>query len=698
MRAARFILLVVLLVLLSVSCLDSDDDNEQEQDAEDWEDCDDFCELAVKYIPGAEEYKSDCEDACEDMREKKIGPINVDTKYFECADANDEDDFLKCIGYESDGDLEPDGDSDLEALPDVSAPVPVIELTKEDPEPLDQINLDGRNSISPFGEERKPFQYWWEWAPDGKPEYVEDVHLIKVSDSFGNPTSIMGEWSSEGFPKIKFPVGGEYKIRLKVRDAMGVESSPTADCPECQEWTQVDIKVKPKEKLHVELLWMRGKFVDFDIFLVRERPDGTFAVHSSSQDKIDADPPTMGPCDTDADCQGHFSCGSGGFCENTCTGDEQCKAINLGWICSDRSECDTNPGAIIECETDEDCGDLGFCNPAQVGSDGWKMICNRHDRESVNDTCYFSNGNPRWGDYEELTVECDSDNQCKGGVEELSFSCDSGICDYSCDSSSDCLQASSQYICSADSNQCVGNNPEDDPTLDLDDVDGWGPENISLENPQTGRYRIMARFFADPMQVVSDDNPNAPVQVYVQVFINSEIALEQEISHEFHTPNTYWKVADIDWVRDEQNPEDSIGTVKPVCAGWTLAECSTSDECKNWFGDEYTCETRSWDKWCSRCIGDQLPGDCDTRILCSSDADCSSLGGDYSCNEIKGNFCNCGGSNEFANFDEDPYANPFWTSSSGSFIPGDPTSPRSIWCDAPEDKYNATDTCQSLYQ
>ena len=576
-------------------------------------------------------------------------------------------------------------------------PTPVIELTNEEPEPLDQIHLDGRNSTSPFGEKRKPFQYWWEWAPGGKPTHAQDVHLIKASGSIDNPASIMGEWSSEGFPKIKFPVGGEYKIRMKVRDIMGVESGPTAECPKCDVWAQADIKVRPKEKLHVELLWMRDKFVDFDIFLVRERPDGTFAVHSSYQDKIEADPPTMGPCDTDADCQGHFSCGPGGFCENTCTGDEQCKAINLGWICSDRNECDTQLGDVIECEADEDCGDLGHCNPAKVGSAGWKMICTDHDRDAVNDTCYFSNTNPRWGSYDELDIDCSGDLDCTGGVESLDFTCESGSCDYSCDYSSECLEASPEYICSPDS-QCVGNNPDDDPTLDIDDVDGWGPENISLKEPQTGRYRIVARFFADPQQVVSNDTPNAPVQTYVQVFLNGEIALDHEISHEFHTPNTYWKVADIDWVKDDVNPEDSTGTIAPVCAGWTLTECSTSDECKDWFGDGYTCETRSWNKWCSSCLGTQLPADCDPRISCSSDSDCNSLGGGFTCTEIKGSFCKCGGSNEFANFDEDPYANPFWTSSSGSFIPGDPAIPRSIWCDDPSDKYNETDSCSTLYQ
>jgi hypothetical protein len=37
----------------------------------------------------------------------------------------------------------------------------------------------------------------------------------------------------------------------------------------------------------------------------------------------------------------------------------------------------------------------------------------------------------------------------------------------------------------------------DDPFLDLDDVDGHGPENINIEAPQAGTYTLVAHYYAD---------------------------------------------------------------------------------------------------------------------------------------------------------------------------------------------------------
>lgn len=42
-----------------------------------------------------------------------------------------------------------------------------------------------------------------------------------------------------------------------------------------------------------------------------------------------------------------------------------------------------------------------------------------------------------------------------------------------------------------------GPSPADDPRLDIDDVDGFGPENINVDVPEPGTYRVGVHFFGD---------------------------------------------------------------------------------------------------------------------------------------------------------------------------------------------------------
>ncbi len=49
----------------------------------------------------------------------------------------------------------------------------------------------------------------------------------------------------------------------------------------------------------------------------------------------------------------------------------------------------------------------------------------------------------------------------------------------------------------------------DDPFLDVDDVDGFGPENINLEAPAPGTYRVVVQYWADH----AGDVPDATVEL-----------------------------------------------------------------------------------------------------------------------------------------------------------------------------------------
>lgn len=571
-----------------------------------------------------------------------------------------------------------------ENTPDGDSPTAIVELPKEyqNPEPLDVIHLDGQQSVDANGE-NSTLEYWWEWAPDGKPFNATDSILIAEKESFNNPVSIMNQWTTEGYPKIYFPISGHYKIRLKVRDANQIPS---------KDFAEIEIVVRPSRKIHVELTWDRGDDVDLDLFLVRFRTDGTFASYSPSSQQNLAKPTStiMPECETDADCfSSKLNCGYDGVCENYCETDNDCTIIDKNWHCNTAYQCAANE--YIPCDYDSDCPNDTYCTAVIINSYDYpqmQMVCTKYPTEVLNDTVWYSNKIPRWGDYHSLLPEqlsCLDDYDCNGLDEEI-FTCDNSICDFSCNTSSECLTYSDQFLCSQDVGECIANDIDDDPTLDIDDVNGWGPENISIEDPSSGLYRVVVRFYSDHNRVVNDSNQFSWINATINIYLNGEKVFSDGISHLLKEPGSYWKVADIAW--DANLDEKGGGTVIPVCAGWTDTQCSTSDECKDWFSDEYSCSENIWqDKYCTSCeSGEGTPEECPGTTLCSSDADCVGETG-KTCTTIKGSFCKCEGYGEFGSFSSNPYANPFTPDNYNSFFNPKDTeyTPRSIWCDSPSE-------------
>ncbi len=79
---------------------------------------------------------------------------------------------------------------------------------------------------------------------------------------------------------------------------------------------------------------------------------------------------------------------------------------------------------------------------------------------------------------------------------------------------------------------------EDDPSLDIDDVDGWGPENINLDNPEMNTtYDVGVHYFSDHAYSVS----YATVRIYIGGILFQEFRRQRMIDQEF------WHVATIDW-------------------------------------------------------------------------------------------------------------------------------------------------------
>ena len=93
----------------------------------------------------------------------------------------------------------------------------------------------------------------------------------------------------------------------------------------------------------------------------------------------------------------------------------------------------------------------------------------------------------------------------------------------------------------------VPNDPEDNPRLDLDDVDGYGPENINIDEPVTGHvYRVGVHYF--------QDHGYGPSEVYVKIYcgtisINPVYEVGPKTLYGPSDPfsNDFWKVAMVTW-------------------------------------------------------------------------------------------------------------------------------------------------------
>jgi len=95
----------------------------------------------------------------------------------------------------------------------------------------------------------------------------------------------------------------------------------------------------------------------------------------------------------------------------------------------------------------------------------------------------------------------------------------------------------------------------DDPSLDIDDTDGAGPENVTHDNPKEESYGVGVYYY--------DDNGFGPSFATVRVFVNGQLAREYEnkfLSGTF----TFWDVVDIQWPTGNLYTRDEIFTGFPT--------------------------------------------------------------------------------------------------------------------------------------
>lgn len=81
----------------------------------------------------------------------------------------------------------------------------------------------------------------------------------------------------------------------------------------------------------------------------------------------------------------------------------------------------------------------------------------------------------------------------------------------------------------------------DDPFLDVDDVDGYGPENINISTPQPGTYTFKVHYYADSHQSASKPS-TATVEVW-----SYGVLLQSFGPTTTASTNWTWDVFTIDW-------------------------------------------------------------------------------------------------------------------------------------------------------
>ena len=102
---------------------------------------------------------------------------------------------------------------------------------------------------------------------------------------------------------------------------------------------------------------------------------------------------------------------------------------------------------------------------------------------------------------------------------------------------------------------------DDDPRLDLDDIEGNGPENIGIRHPRDGTYRLGVHYF-------DDDGSGGAATVVVRIFCAGALAMAFEPVRlrpgELHTSRDreFWEVADIVWA-GERCEVEALG--EPGC-------------------------------------------------------------------------------------------------------------------------------------
>ncbi|MBI5493584.1 MAG: hypothetical protein HY904_01075 [Deltaproteobacteria bacterium] len=79
---------------------------------------------------------------------------------------------------------------------------------------------------------------------------------------------------------------------------------------------------------------------------------------------------------------------------------------------------------------------------------------------------------------------------------------------------------------------------DDDATLDIDDVNGFGPENINVLSPAAGTYTLGVHYYCA-------HGASPPTRATLRVYCNGQLA--REMQRDFSLSRQFWDVATIAW-------------------------------------------------------------------------------------------------------------------------------------------------------
>lgn len=216
--------------------------------------------------------------------------------------------------------------------------------------------------------------------------------------------------------------------------------------------------------------------------------------------------------------------------------------------------------------------------------------------------CYTGNRNPDWGvpiPYKDICGENDAGQS--DDVEELSLDYGGGFCcqnpygntcdpecipnygaDAVCISTNDAGDSflARDPACYKGGSRCVltcepdVDNPdykeaiEDNPTLDIDDVEGFGPENINIVSPAEGNYKITVYYF--------NDQGIGSTDAWVKLYINGINKPEWNFGpFTLNKSKQAWDVALIQWPKKGSGDSVKVVPIQP----WTLRSVSKCIGC-----------------------------------------------------------------------------------------------------------------------
>ncbi len=96
----------------------------------------------------------------------------------------------------------------------------------------------------------------------------------------------------------------------------------------------------------------------------------------------------------------------------------------------------------------------------------------------------------------------------------------------------------------------------DDCSLDRDDTDGWGPENVSLDDPAAGTFKVGVHYWSDQGYGVS----------YATIIVTLDGIVAYEVRDKaLPSTGTWWEVCAVSWPSRNVVPIDRITSTVPVC-------------------------------------------------------------------------------------------------------------------------------------